>query len=527
MEYDLLKYGDMFEQTNRRYTKRLLENATWYQGIEEDLRYYYRTRAQSFRTRRGYASDNMNFFWYKANNKFRKIHSGVPQLICEKNVDLIIGNGYRIMVNDDPENEERLLEILEDNKENLLLSTGIETETWSGGAPFKVSYNPRVSKYPIIEVVQPENYHYESESGRIVRDIFTRIIYKGDNKYKLTEVYGVDEKGSYITYKLERLSSNKQGEEWKECDIRTLDETKNLTDFRVNGYFKKFSQYKPNKYPNSEFRGCLYGESDYSGSIGAMDALDEVLSSWAHEIRTGKVKSYVPEHLTIKDNDGKSMLPSDFDNEFFVYDGDMQEGADAKFEYSQPDIRTEKFISSYLKWLEIILNNAGMSPQTFGITGFEAISSSADSQQEREKATIRTRNKKVELWTEFLNDFLERVLVFDDAISNMKENGTTTIGEYDVEVVFDDYILKSKMDRTEEVNMDQGKAWDIETSVEYVHEDKTEEERAIIVRNIKIENGIPLTEADIVAEAGLEETETGQEVEDIVEEEVIEEFEEV
>ena len=45
-----------------------------------------------------------------------------------------------------------------------------------------------------------------------------------------------------------------------------------------------------------------------------------------------------------------------------------------------------------------VINNAGLSPFALGITGLESINQSAESQQERNKVTIETRNKKYDLW---------------------------------------------------------------------------------------------------------------------------------
>ena len=62
-------------------------------------------------------SDELNYFWATNTDglNVRKIHSGIPQLISEKMVDLIMSNGYEwgIYLDDtltdrDEESEQRL-----------------------------------------------------------------------------------------------------------------------------------------------------------------------------------------------------------------------------------------------------------------------------------------------------------------------------------------------------------------------------------------------------------------------------------
>lgn len=507
MEYDPFLLNNQTILTNNRYTIRLAENSVWYSGIDYDLQLFYQQNTSKMRNK-GEISDAINYFWRNNDNTMRKIHSGVPQLICEKMVDLITGNGYSIGLKDKPEEDKdnvRLTEILKDNKSNVLIQQGIETESWSGGAPFRITRNPAVSKYPILEVVEPEHYSYREESGRIIEDIYTTYPAEGKGNYRLKTMYGVREivdgtPESYIEYKLERVSEDKNGKEWHEVSLETLPSTARLTPVAVRGYNKKFSMYKPNKTPNSEFRGSLFGESDYSGSIGAFDAVDEIVSTWIQEFRDGKLNRYIPEDILPKNGKDEVVLGKIVAKDHIKYRGSISEDSKEAIEYKQGDVRTDKHIESYKHWMMLILNNAGLSPLTVGMTGLEAMNASEQSQQEREKVSIRTRNKKIELWEEFLNDFMERVLVFDDVIENLDEEGNTTFSEYKINTVFEDYIIKTKADRTDETAKGiQGMSWDIKTAVDYVHEDKSDLERLIISANIKLENNIDLTVAEASA----------------------------
>lgn len=502
MKYNPLLVSMERNANDKLMTKRLLENSVWYTGIEQDLRYFYKKEAPKF-YRNGEESESLNYFWAKNNDTdFRMIHSGFPQLICEKMVDLIVGNGYKIKVegNDEVELQEEMDEILKDNKANILLSKSIEMESWSGGTSWKLSFNPSVSEYPIIEAWQPENYTNRIESGRVVEDIFYTYYEKGNMKYRLSEMYGVDKtKGAYIDYKLEQLQFDTRGQantepKWIPVPLSELDETSELKRLEFIGYFKRLSLYKPNKMPNSEFRYSSLGESDYAGSYGAFDAVDEIVSTWIQEFRDSKLNRYFPEEY-MQTNNGTSSFPSGFKKDHIVYSDTPSENVDKqKIMYEQGDLRTDKHEKSYKIWVTQILNNAGLSPLTVGITGLESIDSSAESQQEREKVSIRTRNKKIEIWKEFLEDILKTALELRLMTKNMTSlNGeefvVPALPEFDIIASFEDYIVKSKRDRTNEVAEGFGIGWDVLSGVRYIHEDKTEREQLAISARIKIQNG--------------------------------------
>lgn len=498
MQYNplLVDMGDNL--TDKHMTRRVLENSVWYAGIEQDIAYFYQKEAPKF-YRKGQESESNNYFWARVGTDFRKIHSGIPQLICEKMVDLLIGNGYEIVVEgkDESNLQETLEAILKDNKfKSMLLAKSIETESWSGGVSWKMTWNPDISQYPIIEAWQPENYTFRTVSGRIVEDIFYTYYDKNNSKYRLSEIQGVSKDGAYIDYKLEMLQFGQMKEgKWIDVPLSELEQTKDLARITFNGYFKRLSLYKPNKLPNSEFRYSQLGESDFAGSYGAFDAVDEIISTWIQEFRDGKLNRYFPEEL-IPTKNGQSTMPDDFNRTHILYTDSPSENVDKqKIQYEQGDIRTDKHIESYKSWMMTVLNNAGLSPLTIGATGLESIAASDASQQEREKVSIRTRNKKIALWTEFLEDYLKTVLEFHLMMEGIQKNDSNTyvskkLPEFDIKVVFNDYIIKSRRDRTEEVQAGFGTSWDILSGVQYVHDDLTERQQLALSARIKLENGM-------------------------------------
>lgn len=519
MEYNPLLAEMTHVDTSKQFTKRMLECSVLYSGNEQDIAYFYRKEAPKF-YRKGEPSESLNYFWAQTDSEIRRVHMGTPQLISEKMVDLIIGNGYTIKVEGKNEEEiqKDLDEALDDNKFNQILGDSIETESWSGGVSWKLSYNPTISEYPIIQKWEPENYTCDVVAGRVVRDIFYVYYKKGNRQFRLSEIYGVDDDGSYIDYRLQELVYKQQaqqstGAEWMPANLTDLEETADLQRITIKGYFKRLSLYKPNKTPNNEFRHSKFGQSDYAGSYSGFDSLDEIGSTWIQEFRDGKLNRYFPEELMIKSSSGEYNYPSDFKNKHTLYADSPSENVDKqKILYEQGDVRTEKHVESWKIWMTNVLNNAGLSPLTVGATGLESISASEQSQQEREKVSIRTRNKKIGLWTEFLNDFLLMYVEFRAMTKNLQapRNGlysVKSLPDVKVLVTFEDYIVKSKRDRTEEVQQGLGSSWDVLTAVKYVHDDMTEREQLALSARIKLENGynsISTAEASALQDENLE-----------------------
>ena len=66
--------------------------------------------------------------------------------------------------------------------------------------------------------------------------------------------------------------------------------------------------------------------------------------------------------------------------------------------------------------MSVGINKAGLSPTTIGLTGLESINSSAESQDAREKTSMRTREVALESWRKTLTELLNRYLQVKDYI---------------------------------------------------------------------------------------------------------------
>lgn len=487
-----------YNKINNKIKKRLKESAIWYSGDESNIRKFYTQEISNYITD-DLSREASNYFWAQdlAGQRVRQLHSGIPQLIPEKMVDLLIGNGfyYKVVLPDgtvDEKNTERLENILDENNFDFKIQEGIELESALGGFAFKISINPDFRE-PILEIVRPDFYEPVVKAGRIIEDIFDTYYSEGGSEYRLREIYGADKDGAYIKYKLQLRNLSKaysqESSAYTDVAITTLEATKHLEDIYFPNIKRKLSLYKPNKVPNSEFIGSVLGESDYSGSFGAFDAIDEILSTWIQEFRDGKITKMWPENLLPRTETGKLTLPPTLQKDFIVYGTGIDQSAQQTQPFVlQSELQVDKHTQSLTKWLTLVINNAGLSPLTLGITGLESIAANEQSQNAREKTSIRTRNKKLKLWNKTLRDLFNLLLIADD----IKANKTNNL-DYKVNIVFEDYDLKTTLDRTEEANIGlTAGSWSIRTAVDYIHEDLSEHEKLLEVIRIKIEKNITI-----------------------------------
>jgi hypothetical protein len=521
MEYNpLLSHINFGEDQLQRYVDVLNENFAWSKSDPASLfKLYSKFRFDTSSNRRGTGRKGIDRvvesnYWYAklfidneegVENAVR-YSTGVASKIPSTMATLCMGNGYSYNLeleekdmDEESDSFEELDYVLDENNINSLLFKAFRTQSWAGGFAFKWSIH-KLFDTPVLEVVSPMNYRYEAVAGRIVEDIFLKYYYKEDKTYKLEEAYGVDDDGAYIKFSL-YTGSVVTGEtcEWKEASLSDLEQTKDLQDIHIKGYFNRLSRYVPNKSINSMFPDSLYGESDYTSSYGALNFLDEAYSTYAQELRDARLLKYMPDTMGDFDVDSAANnYPSFLRSTHLIVKGGIGQDADDKIEYRQADVDTDKSKEAIKQNYMIVLNNAGLSPLTFGLTGLEAIDSSAESQQEREKVSIRTRNTKNDIQEPAISNMMA---VGYDLYQIMKGATESDEGAYTVNIKpstiifkFNDYIIKSKQDRVTETTLGLSSGvYDLYTAIAYVHEDLTEDEQKAIKINSKIEKSIPLT----------------------------------
>ena len=481
-----IKHHEYSFQSWDAFQRELMENSVLFRGNPPELENFYKNIYQTFTSASAspYApQETKTLFWRTVSGDVPRIASGLPKLASTSLVNLLIGNGYEININDNTAELERLQEILDENEFDELLQEAIITESWAGFVYFKISHDLEISDKPIIEVVSPFDAKCVTKRGRVKEIIFFIREDYGDDEIEIHERYYIDGGRLQVEYK-----AYKDGEDYPLPD--------KYQDLETNYPFAFIpALLKNNTGHNSRFPKYPYGESDYTSVQALFHMLDDLLSQVELEVSNGIATKFVNQKLIPKDINGK---PYKFDRNDTVVEMTSNDMETAEFDVRkfvsvmQPDIRVEKYENIIHQTYGRILTNMGLSPVTTGLPNYESIDASADSQREREKASLRTRNKKLKLWSRALTELFSRVLMYDDYLNNR------SVGEYDVDVDFGEYGDFSRENKIDIISKAvAGNVMSIAQAVKELYPELDEQEQQEMVTSIKLETGTPLLQGDI------------------------------
>lgn len=392
----------------------VLKNQIWYRGDPSELGQFFSAASVDNAT--------MSRFWAASyTSKVRKIHSGVPKMIVNKFSDILLGDLDKITINDGEGSINKLWEEIDkDNKFTKVLERAIQGALSSGDSAFKFSYDIEISKYPIIEFYPADRVEYVRKRGRLHEILYFTTYNQKGKEYRLQETYG---KG-YIKYKL----FDSYG---KEVLITTLEETKNLVDVNFSGDF--IMGIPLIFFESGKWEGR--GEALMDAKTDALDALDEAVSQFVDSIRSARTQKYIPEDLLPRNPyTGQIAEGNDFDNKYIAIGSDRGENAKNEITAVTPDILHEAYNAGFASFLDICLMGI-ISPSTLGIDLKKT--DNAEAQREKEKTTLYTRSKLVDVLNEVIPQVVEVALKVNDTLSNKVP------GEYEVSVSFGEYAAPS------------------------------------------------------------------------------------
>lgn len=466
----------------------VLKNRIWYRGDPSELDQFFKGIAQDAVTEAR--------FWSavpSADNRIRKMHTGLPGEIVDKLSGIVAGDldGIAVDPQDDIEpiarealekpkekqegpNQERWNEIANDNKFSELLEESIKDALIEGDGAFKLTIDTEITEYPIIEFVSGTKVEYDYRRGRLFEVQFPEHHIVNKKTYKRVEVYGY----GYIKYLLFDLND-------KPVAFEEVPELKIEDVFFDNSVLMAIPMkfFKSNKFLNR-------GQSIYDRKTDSFDALDEVLSQWLDAIRAGRVKTYIPEDLLPKDlTTGEVKRGNPFDNQFIASGSSMKENANEEIKQVQPELFYQAYQQSYASFLDQCLQGI-LSPSTLGIDLKKT--DNAEAQREKEKTTLYTRGKIVDVLNEIIPALVILALQVEDIMKSYKP------GEYDVSVSFGEYASPDFTTVVETV----GKAkllgvMSLEKAIDEMYGDTmTDEEKALEVQRIRGDTGMTMDQED-------------------------------
>lgn len=452
------------------YEGNAIKNRIWYRGDSEELSQLYK-QIPGDRTR----------FWTAVPTtgmEIRKIHVGIPGVIADTLTDIVIADMNDF---DLSSRQEEWKEISRENKFKDLLSEAVTETLVIGDGAFKISFESGLSQYPIIEFYPGDKIDIIYNRGRVKEIIFKSIYHHNSREYVLLEAYG---KG-YINYTLTR--------DGRECDMKSLPETAGLMDTVWNDDFMMAVPLKFLK--SSKWKGR--GKSIFDGKTDAFDSLDEAWSQWMDALRANRTKEYIPEGMLPRNpHTGEILKPNTFDNRYIKTDTPMSEGQSLTIDLQQGQIPHESYLATYVTALDLCLQGL-ISPSTLGIDVKKL--DNAEAQREKEKATLYTRNKMVQVLQEILPELVN--VVFKSYDTWMQQ----PIEDIEADIPFGEYANPSFESQVETVSKGkQGGIMSIEASVEELYGDTRDDEwKAEEVARLKMEQGITeLEEPMINTDAG-------------------------
>ena len=442
------------------------KNKLWYIGDENELSSLYKQ-----------LEDKSQTFWGSvptAGLEIKKSHSGLPKLIVNTITNIVIDN-YNGIESKNTAEIEKWKEIAKDNKFDKLLWKILSETLFMGDGAIKLSFDKNISDYPIIEWYSGDKVDFNYKRGRLSELVFKTFFEKDNKKYLLKEFYGY----GYVKYKL-------YCDDKEVSDLSIFEETKGLEDLSFDKSTMWAIPFMIDH--NSKYEGR--GASKFDGKYTSFDSLDEVISQWIEAIRLGRATKYIPDKFIPRDTrTGELVKPNAFDNQFIMTETDMSENgvtANNKIQVEQPDIPSDKYLQTYMTYLDLCLQGL-ISPSTLGIDTKKIQDANAQYERQMEKTTMYTRQGIIEA----LNEFIPKVI--NTVLKMQKQLLKQPIGEdIEVNVNFSEYDSPSfdnQIDTISKAKMNG--IMSVETSVKELYGDSKDEEWITKeVARLKEEQGI-------------------------------------
>lgn len=394
----------------REYTTKevnTLKNELWYRGDPIELEQFY--KQMSGFSPDGYNSVPQARFWAAVpenNTLIRKFHSGLPKLIADKLAGIVTEDMNEPDM--DTAHKSRWDAIAKDIDFDQLLKEAVVEVLVKGDGAFKICTDPELSKYPLVEFYSGNDVDFVYKRRKLQEVIFYTDYWKDRDRskkhYKLIEYYGKN----YVKYKLvDDIGNN--------CPMDSLEETRDLVDITFEGDYIMAVPLK--FYKAAKFKDR--GESIFEGKGDIFDALDESLSTWLDSLRAGRVKQYIPDSLIPRDPDNGSYMKPDVFNPFIPMGASLAEDAKNEIQVKQGDVKYDGLLMTYTTFLDCCLQGI-ISPSTLGIDVKKL--DNAESQREKEKTTMYTRDTLVGVLAKVLPMLVDVMLKTQDQIAKQSPN---------------------------------------------------------------------------------------------------------
>lgn len=423
-----------------------------------------------------------------------KLHYPAAESLMEHIKSILFGGDVALYVHKDGASEkeieemnERVLALYDDINFEEFLHKASDMATYSGTIVPKITIDPSFHDKPIVEVYPRERIEIRTKYGKPIEYIFKDKYTVKDKDFTLHTIYG----RGYIRYKL----INEKG---KEVPLTNVPELVDLEDFVYDGNFILTTHLK-NRTASAEFPDSAYGGSDFEGLIDNFHMIDEIYSSLIMYIRRNRPIQAITEDLLPMSDDGKrTYVPKEYEFDTIKLRPQQDaSGIDKKFYRDSPELKVQPFLDSINDLVKVNYHKVGLAYTSVGLEGVGA-NASGHALEVRETSTIVVRDNKIKLWKPFLNALTRILLMAEDLILHKMFKGD--YADWVTQADFPEYNGQSYDEKVEELSKAK-RAGLVSTALAverlYSRDKLTEEQKAELVRDIKLEQGETILPGEI------------------------------
>ena len=476
------------------YHKKFEEYAAWWSGESEQLlNYYLGVDTFGKHTVNDYNLDKQGLFWEKDihNDRATMLHVPIAGDIASTSADFLFSEMPDVKITEAHEDtadkqakdtQNRLNTIIDESDTYSRLLEGAETASALGGVFVKLDWDADVKEFPIPIIVQPDNALWKFKWGFLQEVQFFKTVGHPDDNvyYRLVET----RRKGVIFNELYKGTLARLG---NKISLERHKSTAGMDEVIEHGLDSLLAWYVPNKKPNRLWRGSALGQSDLSGIVGIMDAIDETYTNWVRDLRLARGRIIVPEHM-LENNGGKFSF--DIDKEVYTALNQGPVGDDNEIKAIQFDIRSQQHYETATELLKQAYNQAGYSIDSFGL-GESTGNATATEIKQKQSKSFKTSAKKAKYWTSTLENMFFWLLQVDNQIFGSNN------GEYKPQVTIQDSVQTDPLEKSDSINkLSQAQAMSVDAKVRLLHPNWTEKQNETEVDRIMQENGMMVNEPD-------------------------------
>ena len=396
-----------------------------------------------------------NYFWVVASSEVgvKKVHSGITKAIIKTLVSVLGKPENSItkeVINDfgevdeeaDLNAEKELESIIKKNKLMKIVKEQQQPLNWvMGEGAFVINVDTSKYDYPRVEYVDARNVAFEREGNDVTKVYIRQYFNHEQDSHMLLQERGVMDvdvtdndnnkvvkKASYVKYHLFKLTNVDSREIAQEVPLDTIDETKHLKDCAFVGLESILAI--PCVYDFDVIQ--QHGTGIFEDRLDLIDALDETCSQANTAVRVSTPIDYMSEDFLEHDADGNPIKPNKYDRKIVTTKSGINSVGEngSGINPSNPSTDFSGYTAEQLSLVERIITGI-ISPSTLGINVSKV--DNGETQREKEKITMFTRDALIESQTDILQQLYELLLQVNDFINNRE------VGKYNIAINYPEY----------------------------------------------------------------------------------------